>query len=173
MTTLADLSPEDQAALRREYGIGRPMGNALAHPTKAERLRVTRMKKTPLDNTPHRQQVKSEEAYYPAFEDLLLDHGCWFFHPTMSHYTRRHRGQKDYPDYTVFGDGWHAFVELKATSLATGRDGRLTPGQKDYKDIIERGGGKHYVFTLPADWPLIDQWLIAHTGMEQLRGAGR
>src|SRR5690242_13619145 len=99
-------------------------GRALPHPRKADRK-----PRTGLSDTPYRQQVRTEETYYPAFEDLLLSHGVEFFHPTTSHFTRRHRGQKGYTDYTVFGDGWHAWAELKATSLATGRDGRLDPDQ--------------------------------------------
>ena len=130
------------------------MGHALAKPTKAEHLRATT-----LSNTPRRQQVRTEEGFYKAFEDLLLKHGCWFFHPTTSHYTRKHRGQKGYPDYTVFGVGWVAWVELKATSLATGKDGRLDAEQRTYKEFIERAGGEHVVFTLPADWAAVDRWL--------------
>lgn len=123
------------------------------------------MRATPLSNTPHRQQVQTEEGFYGAFEDLLLQAGCWFFHPTTSHYTRRHRGQKGYPDYTVFGKGWHAWVELKATSLATGKDGRLDAEQRVYREFIECADGEYHVFTLPGDWPVIEGWLSEKTGL--------
>lgn len=130
-------------------------------------MRVSPIKRTSsLDNTPHRQQVQSEESYYDAFERTLLKHDCWFFHPKTSNYTRRHRGQKGYPDYTVFGVGWVAWVELKATSLATGKDGRLAAEQRTYKDFIERAGQEHIVFTLPRDWHAIDVWLNEKTGKD-------
>lgn len=143
-------------------------GRALPHPRKADRK-----PRTGLANTPYQQQVRTEETYYEAFEDTVLAHECWFFHPTTSHFTRRHRGQKGYPDYTVFGEGWVAWVELKATSLATGKDGRLAPEQRTYKAFIERAGGEYHAFTLPKDWPAIDDWLIGRTGKEHLRGKGR
>ena len=146
------------------------MGQQLAVP-KRNGIKVSPMKRTSsLDSTPYKQQVRTEETYYEAFEDTLLKYDCWFFHPTTSHFTRRHRGQKGYPDYTVFGPGWVAWVELKATSLATGKDGRLAAEQRTYKEFIERSGGEYRVFTLPADWKAIDAWLEARNDTLRRRG---
>lgn len=143
----------------------REMGTALPKPQKQERAGPTPLKRTSsLDNTPHRQQVRTEEGYYPAFEGLLGLHDCDFFHPTTSHFTRRRKGQKGWADYVVLGLGWHAFVELKAVSLTTGRAGKLAPEQLRYKAAIERGNGEYRSFLLPTDWAEVEDWLTSHTG---------
>ena len=151
----------------------RAMGLATPKPAKRERAQSAGIKRTSsLDNTPHRQQVRTEEGYYPTFEAMLGLHDCDFFHPTTSHFTRRRKGQKGWADYVVLGLGWHAFVELKAVSLATGRAGKLAPEQERYRAAIIQGNGEYRSFLLPNEWGDVEDWLNDHTG-KGLRGTWR
>ncbi len=106
-----------------------------------------------------RVMVQTETGYYPAWEDELRLFGCDFWHPTISQ-----RSQPGWPDYVVLGEGWHAFVELKARSLATNRRGKVSAAQYRYRDSIEAAGGEWKTFTLPDDWADVDDWLNEKTG---------
>lgn len=108
-----------------------------------------------------RANVQSEATYSRTFEELLRLHRCDWWH----NYNAQ-RSQPGWPDYTIFGDGWHAWVELKARSTATNRRGKLSQGQLRYKETIEAGGGEWRSFTLPDDWDEVDEWLNNRTGKE-------
>ena len=113
-----------------------------------------------------RAQVRTEEGYYPAWEQLLSLHGLDYWHNTIAQ-----RSQPGWPDYTVFGNGWHAWVELKARQVS-GRIGKVSPAQLRYKASIEMGGGEWVSFVLPDDWSAVDDWLNGHTG-KNIRRTGR
>lgn len=110
-----------------------------------------------------RVMVRTEEGFYPAWEDELRLFGCDFWHPTISQ-----RSQPGWPDYVVLGEGWHAFVELKARNLTTNRRGKVSTAQERYKDAIVLAGAEWHTFLLPDDWGEIDAWLTARTGKEIL-----
>src|SRR3990167_10521574 len=108
----------------------------------------------------HRVQQRIEEGFYPAFEGTLRLHHLDWWHNTIAQ-----RSQPGWPDYTIFGDKWHAWVELKARQ-ANGRRGKVSDDQERYKDSIEASGGEWKTFLLPDQWPEVDDWLCAHTGKE-------
>ena len=105
-------------------------------------------------------QQRNEEGQYPAFEALLGVHRLDYWHNTIAQ-----RSQAGWPDYTLFGDGWHAWVELKARR-ANGTPGKLGPDQERYRDAIQRAGGEWRMFLLPDQWSEIHTWLRSHTGIE-------
>jgi hypothetical protein len=114
-----------------------------------------------------RSVVRTEEGYYPAFERLLQLHGLDFWHNTIAQ-----RSQPGWPDFTIFGDGWHAWVELKARNLVSGRAGKLSHDQERYRDTIVRAGGEWRLFTLPDEWDDVDEWLNEKTH-KNIRGLHR
>ncbi len=107
-----------------------------------------------------RAMVQSEVSYYPTFEHLLRLHRLEWWH----NYNAQ-RSQPGWPDYTVFGDGWLAFIELKAVRVS-GTRGKLSEGQRRYKAVIEAAGGEYRVFVLPQDWNDVDDFLCGHTGLD-------
>ena len=109
---------------------------------------------------PKRTQVRAEEAFYPTFEDLLRAHRLEWWHNTVAQ-----RSQPGWPDYSVFGDGWLAFVELKARQVS-GRAGKVSEAQRRYQRAIERAGGEWKSFLLPDQWHDVDIWLNGHTGRD-------
>ena len=146
--TLRTDSPEGKALLRRNG------------------MRVTPLKRTPFGEK-RRQQVRTEEGFYPTWEALLRLHGLDFWHCTVAQ-----RSQPGWPDYAVFGIGWHAFVELKATSITTGRRGKVSAAQERWQDTIQLAGCEWISFLLPDDWNDVDDWLNGHTG-KAIRGTWR
>lgn len=150
----------------------RAMGLALPKPRKADRLREAKHIKRSAIGAPVRAMVTWEENYYPAFEALLGKHDCTFFHPTTNQLTRKRVGQKGWVDYTILGIGWHAFCELKAVNLDTGRKGKLDSDQERYRDEIILAGGEWRSFLLPNDWAEVEDWLNSHTG-KNIRGTWR
>jgi len=106
-----------------------------------------------------RTMVRTEEGYYPTWEQLLNLHRCDYWHCTVAQ-----RSQAGFPDYVVLGEGWLAFVELKARSLTTNRAGKVSPAQLRYKQAIETAGAEWVIFLLPDEWHDIDVWLNAKTG---------
>ena len=114
-----------------------------------------------------RVAVQHEAGHARAFEKTLSLHRCDFWPCTVAQLS-----QAGWPDYVVLGEGWHAFVELKAHDEATAYTGKLRKGQERYRDAIIRAGGEWLVFTLPDDWPVVDDWLISKTGIEA-RGVWR
>ena len=114
-----------------------------------------------------RAMVRTEEGSYPTFEHLLRLHRLDFWH----NYNAQ-RSQPGWPDYTIFGVMWIAFVELKAVQVS-GRVGKLSVAQERYRKVIETAGGIYRVFTLPTDWTALEEWLIGHTGIEVRGWAAR
>lgn len=108
-----------------------------------------------------RVMVQTEKTFYPTVERLLLLHGCDFWRCESNQ-----RSQPGFPDYEIYGEGWHAWLEVKARSLATGRAGKLSPGQLRYKASIERGNGEYVHYLLPDEWALLENWLSFHTGKD-------
>lgn len=102
---------------------------------------------------------QAERLYAGAFEDLLVQHRVEFWHDEDSL-----RSRPGYPDYTLFGHGWIAWVELKARSPMTGQRGRVSTEQRRYQRAVEIGGGEWRTFLLPDDWHEVDVWLNGHTG---------
>ena len=106
-----------------------------------------------------RYQAEQEQAR--AFEQLLSLHRVDYWHVNLPM-----RSKAGWPDYTLFGDSWHAWVELKAVSPTTGRKGKVSAEQWQWKAIIERGGGEWMTFTLPRDLEDANAWLRAKTGRQ-------
>ena len=102
---------------------------------------------------------RNEEAAYKTLEDLWRLHRLEWWHCTVAQ-----RSQAGWPDYTIFGDGWHAWVELKARSPLTKRPGKVSDGQRRYQRSIEQSGGEWRTFCLPDDWDKCDSWLNDRTG---------
>lgn len=121
-------------------------------------FRVSPIKRTPFGEK-KRAMVQWELLHYPTFEKLLRLHGCDYWHCVTAQ-----TSQPGWPDFAVFGYDWHAFVELKARSITTNRRGKLSADQERWRDTILTAAGEYCVFTLPDDWPLVDDWLNAHTG---------
>lgn len=111
-----------------------------------------------MGETPKRVMTRTEVGFYPAWEQLLQLHRLDFWH----NYSAQ-RSQPGWPDYTVFGDGWHAWVELKARNPVSGRRGKVSTDQLRYKETIEHGGGEWVTFLLPDQWHDVDLWLNLHT----------
>lgn len=110
-----------------------------------------------------REMVQRELGLYPTWEELLNLHRIDYWHCTVAQ-----ASQPGWPDYTLMGDGWLAFVELKATT-PTGRRPDLSVEQKRYRASLEAAGAEYKTFCLPDDWNEVDDWLIGHTGRE-IRG---
>lgn len=124
-----------------------------------------RKPRTPIGE-PKRAMVRTEEGFYPTWEQLLNLHRLDYWHCRLAQ-----ASQPGWPDYVVMGKRWLAFVELKARQ-ASGRLGKLNAGQERYKASIEAAAGEYKVFYLPDDWNAVDDWLIGHTGIE-IRGVWR
>ena len=108
-----------------------------------------------------RKLVQWEAEQAKQFEALLQLHHLDHWHCTVAM-----RSQPGFPDYAIFGDGWHAFCELKARNPENNRKGRLSPGQERYKAAIEASGAEYRWFLLPDDWDAVDEWLNDHTGKD-------
>jgi len=113
-----------------------------------------------------RASYQAEAEYARTFEELLGLHRIFWWHVNLPM-----RSKAGHPDYEVWGDGWHAWIELKARNPLTGRIGKLSAEQRTFHEEIKRGAGEVVTFLLPDAWDEIDQWLIGHTGIE-IRGWG-
>lgn len=102
---------------------------------------------------------RTEEGFYPAWEQLLNLHRLDYWHCRVAQ-----ASQPGWPDYCVMGDGWLAFVELKARIPVSGKAGKLSPAQMRYRASLEAAGAEYKLFTLPGDWPAVEDWLTGHTG---------
>lgn len=116
------------------------------------------MKASPI-GAAKRARVQAEAAQAVTLEATFRLHRLDWWHCTIAQ-----ASQPGWPDYAVFGAGWHAFLELKARSPATNRKGKVDDGQRRYQASIERGGGEWVTFCLPDDWGEVDAWLNARTG---------
>ena len=105
-----------------------------------------------------RQQKRVEEGYYPTWEGFLRLHRLDWWHCRVAQ-----ASQPGWVDYVVFGDGWMAFVELKARR-ADGRAGTLSVAQERYKASIEAAGGEWRTFLVPDEEKEIKAWLTSKTG---------
>src|SRR5216684_1019209 len=117
------------------------------------------VRRSPLGLT-RRVSYQTEAGYARTFEALLICHGLEFWHVNLPM-----RSKAGFPDYEVYGDGWIAWVELKARSQLTDRMGKLSEEQRAFHRRIERGGGEIVVFRLPDDWLAVDVWLTSKTGL--------
>ena len=106
-------------------------------------------------------RAQEEANQSRTFEGTLRLHRLDWWHNTISQHS-----QPGWPDYTIFGDGWHAWVELKARSPMTKKRGQVSVGQRRYQASIERSAGEWRTFCLPDDWPECDAWLNERTGHE-------
>lgn len=105
-----------------------------------------------------RQSALDEKNYGNQLENLMQLHRLEYWHCTIAQ-----RSQPGWPDYVVMGDGWLAFLELKARSSLTNRRGKVSDAQRRYQAAIERGGGEWVTFCLPDDWDELHIWLNGHT----------
>lgn len=115
--------------------------------------------RSPIGQKRRASERAETRVYGPALEELLHLHRLDFWHDTISQ-----RSQPGWPDYTIFGDGWHAWLELKVRSPLTGRRGKVSDAQRRYQASIERGGGEWVSFVLPDDYDELDAWLNLKTG---------
>ena len=134
--------------------------------TKRNGMTVSPMRRAPF-GAKKRAMVQTELAFYPTFENLLRLHGLDYWHCVTAQ-----TSQPGWPDFAVFGQGWLAFVELKARSVATGRKGKVSPDQERWRDTIRDAGGEWQLFTLPDDWSELEDWLSGHTGKD-IKGTWR
>lgn len=109
--------------------------------------------------TKRRAGYAAEAEQARIFEQLLMLHGLEWWHVNLPM-----RSRAGFPDYEIYGEGWHAWVELKARSPITGKQGKLSAEQRTFHARIERAAGEVQVFRLPDDWDLVDAWLMAKTG---------
>ena len=109
--------------------------------------------KTRARNNQEQQQARVLED---AFRVCGLD---WWHNTITDKWTRA-----GWPDYTVFGVGWHAWLELKASNPETGARGKLMPEQRRWAETIEAGGGEWVTFCLPDDLDELYAWLYVKTG---------
>lgn len=105
--------------------------------------------------------VQWEAAECRTLERLFGIHRLDYWHCTVAQ-----ASQPGWPDYVVFGVGWHAFIEVKARNRETGRMGKVSEEQSRWRASIECGGGEWVKFGLPDDWPLVHDWLYSHTGIK-------
>jgi len=106
-----------------------------------------------------RYQAEAEQSR--AFEDLLALHRVDWWHVNLPM-----RSKAGFPDYMLMGDGWLAFVELKAVSPTTGKTGRLSAEQIAFHERLHKAGAMVSVFVLPRDLEEANQWLKQFTGRE-------
>lgn len=131
----------------------------LSAPTvKRNGLKVSPMKRTEF-GAKKRAMVQWELLTYPTFEKTLRLHRLDFWHCVTAQ-----TSQPGWPDFAVFGNGWHAFVELKARSGTTNRPGKLRTDQERWRDTIRDADGEWHEFLLPDQWHDVDVWLNGHTG---------
>ena len=102
---------------------------------------------------------QTEAGWAKFFEDLLLRHRVEWWH----NYNAM-RSKSGWPDYAIFGQGWHAFVEIKARS-PEGRRGNLTAAQIRFASVIQDAGGEWLTFCFPDDIHSANDWLGARTGI--------
>ena len=126
----------------------------------------TRMKRSPI-GVAKRARYQAEAEQCRTLEALFNLHRLDYWHCTVAQ-----RSQPGWPDYVVFGDGWLAFLEVKARSPITGRAGKVDDGQKRYKASIEAAGAEWRTFLLPDEWNAVDIWLNGHTA-KNIWGSGR
>ncbi len=130
MTALNDLSDADREALRREYGIGRK-------PRKA-------IERTPF-GAKRRASDNAEQRFQYQVEKLATLKGWWHFHVVNP------RTQTaGLPDLVLLRERV-VWIELKATSLLTGRTGKLRPAQERVIDMLLAAGQEVHVITDSSD----------------------
>ena len=69
-----------------------------------------------------------------------------------------------HPDYLLIGDGWCAYLEIKAHDKLTGYMGRLKANQRSFHEKLTAAGQEVFVAWLPDDLAKLNAWLEPKTG---------
>ena len=69
------------------------------------------------------------------------------------------------PDYFIIGDGWSAWLEIKARDPVTRRIGRLQANQRSFHDKLRNAGHEVWTVWLPDDLEKVNLWLRSKTGI--------
>lgn len=116
-----------------------------------------------------RTRVQSEEAQARVLEGTPDKLGLFQLHRVDWHHVgtpMRDKGtlKSGFPDYLILGDGWLAFLEIKARSLVTGRMGGMHASQHTYHAKLRAAGQEVWTAYLPDDLQAVNLWLREKTG---------
>ena len=132
------------------------------------------MRRTPIKRTPFgkkkRVTVQSEKQQATVLEGGTDRLGLFYLHRVdwrhidapMSSVGSLKSGE---PDYLLLGDGWLAFLELKARNLETNRPGSMSAAQHSFHAKLKRAGAEVWTATLPDDLQAVNLWLREKTGI--------
>ena len=71
-----------------------------------------------------------------------------------------------FPDYFLMGEGWLAFLEIKARDVVrNGRPGKLSAAQHGFHAKLRAAGADVITALLPDDLQVVNLWLRAKTGV--------
>lgn len=127
------------------------------------------MKRSPI-GAKVRTRVQSERIAATALEGTATRLGLFqLHHVDFLHLEapQRDKGtlKSGHPDYLIIGDGWSAYLEIKARNLETGRLGRLMPHQRTFHDKLRAAGHEVWVIYLPDDLQALNLLLRERTGV--------
>lgn len=69
------------------------------------------------------------------------------------------------PDYFILGDGWGAWLEIKARNIETGKPGKLQANQRTFHGKLHQAGFEVWTALLPDDLQAVNLWLREKTGI--------
>ncbi len=73
--------------------------------------------------------------------------------------------KEGHPDYLLIGEGWSAYLEIKARNVETRVMGKLSAGQRAFHERLKQAGQEVWTAYLPDDMDAINQWLFKKTGI--------
>ena len=116
-----------------------------------------------------RQRVQHEAIQATALEGNKTRLGLFDLHKVdWLHIStpQRDKGtlRAGHPDYLLLGDGWHAFLEIKARD-DKGRMGRTRANQYAFHRKLQRAGAEVWIAHLPDDLDDVNLWLRVKTGI--------
>lgn len=118
-----------------------------------------------------RVRVQSEQQQARVLEGTSDRLGLFSLHRVDWHHVSspmRDKGtlKAGFPDYLLLGEGWLAFLEIKARNAATGKLGKLSASQHRYHAKLKEAGVEVWTAYLPDDLGAINAWLAAKTGRQ-------